>query len=305
MKYLLFILAIGGILFASCKQSPRKQASSLSFSKELQDDTTGTKPAMSTADSIRPEQIRLHAELVYDSVSYLTIENNGVLPVRTDKTYQLMHYIHNQWKPVKVNQADTSSVTIAAGEKDTLWIHFKRQIGYEPIGRCSISKTFYSLSQPQCSIQKAIEAHTRSIIIDWNRCELIPDRTELTNLYVDMRAIPSEENLLLTIHNHSDQTLICGNETDYTISIFQDNQWKEISYPKITEDLAVVLPPGHIISNWKYRLPYGRFHFKPGRYRIIKDFSLESDYRKKLYTAAEFTLQYEVYAGKEGEVVIK
>ena len=226
MKYALFILTAWGILFASCKQSPRKQASSLSFSKELQDDTTGTKPAMSTADSIRSEQIRLHAELVYDSVSYLTIENNGVLPVRTDKTYQLMHYIHNQWKPVKVNQADTSSVTIAAGEKDTLWIHFKRQIGYEPIGRCSISKTFYSLSQPQCSIQKAIEAHTRSIIIDWNRCELIPDRTELTNLYVDMKAIPSEENLLLTIHNHSDQTLICGNETDYTMErnlISQDN----------------------------------------------------------------------------------
>lgn len=67
MKYLSFTLAIGGILFASYKQSPRKQAASQSLSKELQDDTTGTTPAMSTADSIRPEQIRLHAELVYDS----------------------------------------------------------------------------------------------------------------------------------------------------------------------------------------------------------------------------------------------
>lgn len=47
MKYLLFTLAIGGILFASSKQSPHKQASPLSFSEELQYDTMGTTPAMS------------------------------------------------------------------------------------------------------------------------------------------------------------------------------------------------------------------------------------------------------------------
>lgn len=291
VRFLIFVAC--SMLCSTCKQTSQQPASSL------------PQPTCPPTDTLRPEQIQLHAELVYDSISYMVIQNNSTLPVRTDRKYEFTHYIHNRWKTIKVNLPDTSSLIIPAGGEDTIWMQFKKQIGYDPIDTCSIGKRFYTLSQPSQSIHRVIESHTRAYIIDWNRCELIPDRTELTNLYVHMTAIPSQENILLNVYNHSNHTLICGNETDYSISVYQNNLWKEISYAKVTEDVAVVLAPNDSLIHWKYTLPYRIYHFKPGRYRITKDFSFETDYSKRFYTAAEFTLQYEVYAGQDGKVQYK
>lgn len=301
MKTPLLICATWSILLVACAHTSKQQNNSPAPTDSLHEYSV----SHLQTDTLNPEQIQLHAELVYDSTSYLVIENRSTLPVRTDCNYEFAHYIHYKWKRTDINHTDTSSFTIPAGGKDTIWIDFKKQIGYEPIGKCSIGKTFYTLSRPAQPIHKAIEAQTRSIIIDWTRCELIPDHTELTNLYAEMKAIPSEEYILLTIRNHSNDTLICGDETDYSLSIYQDNQWKEISYARISHDLAVVLPPHDSISHWKYRLPYGRYHFKPGRYRITKKFSFEADYHRRFHTAAEFTLDYEIYADKEGKMYIK
>lgn len=301
MKTQVLIPAIWSILLAACTHTSKQQNDSLASTDSLHE----YQDSHLQADTLKPEQIQLHAELVYDSTSYLVIENHSTLPIRTDSRYEFAHYIHYKWKRIEVNHTDTSSFTIPAGGKDTIWIDFKKQTGYEPIGQCSIGKTFYSLSRPAQPIHKAIEAQTRSIIIDWTRCELIPDRTEPTNLYAEMTAIPSGEYILLTIRNHSSDTLICGDETDYSLSIYQDNQWKEISYARTSNDLAVVLPPHDSISHWKYRLPYGRYHSKPGQYRITKEFSFEADSHRKFHTAAEFTLDYEIYAGKEGKMYIK
>lgn len=133
MKTPLLICATWSILLVACAHTSKQQNNSPAPTDSLHEYSV----SHLQTDTLNPEQIQLHAELVYDSTSYLVIENRSTLPVRTDCNYEFAHYIHYKWKRTDVNHTDTSSFTIPAGGKDTIWIDFKKQIGYEPIGKCT------------------------------------------------------------------------------------------------------------------------------------------------------------------------
>ena len=101
---------------------------------------------VSAAEVPAADSIRLYAELVCDSASYLVMENRGSRPVTTDAGYRFEQRVHGRWKSVPVRGRDTGRIVLGAGERDTLRLNFRREIGYDPIGFCRIGKTFADVS---------------------------------------------------------------------------------------------------------------------------------------------------------------
>ena len=96
---------------------------------------------VSAAEVPVADSIRLYAELVCDSASYLVMENRGSRPVTTDAGYRFEQRVHGRWKSVPVRGRDTGRIVLGAGERDTLRLNFRREIGYDPIGFFRIGKT--------------------------------------------------------------------------------------------------------------------------------------------------------------------
>ena len=71
---------------------------------------------VSAAEVPVADSIRLYAELVCDSASYLVMENRGSRPVTTDAGYRFEQRVHGRWKSVPVRGRDTGRIVLGAAE---------------------------------------------------------------------------------------------------------------------------------------------------------------------------------------------
>ena len=117
----------------------------------------------------------------------------------TDAGYRFEQRVHGRWKSVPVRGRDTGRIVLGAGERDTLRLNFRREIGYDPIGFCRIGKTFADVSGTRARFDRMCEAETRSRIIDWKRVDLIPDTIRPDGRFVEMTAEVEGASVLVTV----------------------------------------------------------------------------------------------------------
>lgn len=180
---------------------------------------------VSAAEVPAADSIRLYAELVCDSASYLVMENRGSRPVTTDAGYRFEQRVHGRWKSVPVRGRDTGRIVLGAGERDTLRLNFRREIGYDPIGFCRIGKTFADVSGTRARFDRMCEAETRSRIIDWKRVDLIPDTIRPDGRFVEMTAEVEGASVLVTVRNRTGREIVFGDESDFRLGVFRDGRW--------------------------------------------------------------------------------
>ena len=188
---------------------------------------------VSAAEVPVADSIRLYAELVCDSASYLVMENRGSRPVTTDAGYRFEQRVHDRWKSVPVRGRDTGRIVLGAGERDTLRLNFRREIGYDPIGFCRIGKTFADVSGTRARFDRMCEAETRSRIIDWKRVDLIPDTIRPDGRFVEMTAEVEGASVLVTVRNRTGREIVFGDESDFRLGVFRDGRWMSISYARV------------------------------------------------------------------------
>ena len=234
---------------------------------------------VSAAEVPAADSIRLYAELVCDSASYLVMENRGSRPVTTDAGYRFEQRVHGRWKSVPVRGRDTGRIVLGAGERDTLRLNFRREIGYDPIGFCRIGKTFADVSGTRARFDRMCEAETRSRIIDWKRVDLIPDTIRPDGRFVEMTAEVEGASVLVTVRNRTGREIVFGDESDFRLGVFRDGRWMSISYARVVTAVAYLLRPFDTIGRMPHALPYRLYRFEPGRYRIAKEFFFEPDIR--------------------------
>lgn len=276
-----FILASLILLSFSCQSK-----------KEQTDETTTFKDEEETyaiSDTIDMNSIHIFAEVLYDSTSYIVLENHSPLPVTYDSNYRFEQNTYGRWKNVKIRQKDTTRIVLYPQDKDTLRMNISDDIGYSPIGACRIYKTIRTINNTQ-QFECMTEANARPQQIDWNKVELIPDNTIPDTTFVTMTVKTQNRNILITLHNHTDREITLGDNTSYSLAVFQNGQWYAITYPQLEHSIAIILPPNGEIKEMVHTLPNVNYDFKAGRYRITKSFFFESDYKNKYIAGAEFML---------------
>ena len=256
---------------------------------------------VSAAEVPVADSIRLYAELVCDSASCLVMENRGSRPVTTDAGYRFEQRVHGRWKSVPVRGRDTGRIVLGAGERDTLRLNFRREIGYDPIGFCRIGKTFADVSGTRARFDRMCEAETRSRIIDWKRVDLIPDTIRPDGRFVEMTAEVEGASVLVTVRNRTGREIVFGDESDFRLGVFRDGRWMSISYARVVTAVAYPLRPFDTIGRMPHALPYRLYRFEPGRYRIAKEFFFEPDFRRKYVASAEFMLDRWIGCDETGE----
>lgn len=256
---------------------------------------------VSAAEVPVADSIRLYAELVCDSASYLVMENRGSRPVTTDAGYRFEQRVHGRWKSVPVRGRDTGRIVLGAGERDTLRLNFRREIGYDPIGFCRIGKTFADVSGTRARFDRMCEAETRSRIIDWKRVDLVPDTIRPDGRFVEMTAEVEGASVLVTVRNRTGREIVFGDGSDFRLGVFRDGRWMSISYARVVTAVAYPLRPFDTIGRMPHALPYRLYRFEPGRYRIAKEFFFEPDFRRKYVASAEFMLDRWIGCDETGE----
>lgn len=274
---LMFCLAFS---FSCGRKTEQKQQ------KSIQEEVLNTIPL---PDTIDVNSIHIHAELLYDSISYIVLKNYSALPLVYDASYRFEQKIYGKWKAVKVRQKDTTHIVLQPGDQDTLQMKLSEDIGYQPIGACRVYKTVSTLNGKQ-EFELLKEADARPQYIDWRRVDLIPDTTQIDSTLVTMTVKLQNRDILISLQNHTDKTIVFGDYTNFSLSVFLNEQWQAITYAKVEHDVAVILDPNGSINNMVHTLPDVNFHFQTGRYRILKSFFFESDYKKKYTAGAEFVL---------------
>lgn len=279
---LFLLVAFSLSLCLSCRpKSGQKQC--LATSEEIREKQLGMPDTIDTA------LIRIYADLIYDSVSYVIISNQSHLPITYDGSYRFEQNTYGTWKDVKVRQYDNSSAILQPGEIDTLKIDLKADLGYQPIGSCRIYKTVRTLNGSQC-FELLDETDTRTPYIDWRHADLILDKTIFNTTFVNMTAYVTDHTIYVTLRNLTEREITLGDSTNFTLSVFRDNQWNIIAYSQLQHDVAILLSPHGIIESMAHPLPDIDFKFQPGRYRIYKQFFFGSDYKNKYVAGAEFVL---------------
>lgn len=286
------------VCFIACMQKV-KQEEPVFLTGEVIEEALWSLP-----DTIAIDSIYIYADLLYDSISCIVVENHSHLPVTTDSGYRFEQKVHGKWKEVEVRKRDSAFVTIPAGGTEILYMEMHKDIGYKPLGACRIYKTFRAPLDKQV-FELMADADARASIIDWEHVQLIADNTKLNDTFADMTAEIINENIFVTIHNKTGREILFGDNTNYYVSVYQNEQWYIISYARLIQDVAVVLPPDGSIKKMEHSLPYAYYHFKPGRYRITKEFFLTEDSKQKYSVAAEFILDSEIYRNEAGELVNK
>ena len=245
-----------------------------------------TLPAM---DTLVPDSVRMQAVLLYDSISFVVLENRSRLPVAYCSGYRFEQRVGNEWKNVPVREKDTVWIFLPPGRTDTLFFRLKRDLGYAPLRLCRIGKTVRVPSVPRQIFELRCEAESRPGMIDWNRVELIPDSRIADTLFVEMEAVPMGDAVMVALRNKSDGELVFGDDTDCFFCRCENGKWLEISYARVVHSMAVVLLPGDTLSGWKHFLPKRLYAFPAGRYRIVKPFFF-GDSRNRFFAMAEFVL---------------
>ena len=174
---------------------------------------------VSAAEVPVADSIRLYAELVCDSASYLVMENRGSRPVTTDAGYRFEQRVHGRWKSVPVRGRDTGRIVLGAGERDTLRLNFRRE--------------FADVSGTRARFDRMCEAETRSRIIDWKRVDLIPDTIRPDGRFVEMTAEVEGASVLVTVRNRTGREIVFGDESDFRLGVFRDGRWMSISYARV------------------------------------------------------------------------
>lgn len=284
----LLVLVLFYILL-SCKQKDSQNQKSIAPENKTE---LATEKIL-LPDTIESDQILMHAELLYDSISLVVLENQSLLPVIYNAEYRFEQKTYETWKKVKVRQQDTTSLTLQPGAKDTLKMDLAKDIGYQPLGPCRIYKTIRTINSNQ-SFELVREADARSKIIDWKKVEIIPVEMELNDTFVRMTAqvdtMYNETYILVTMYNKADKAVTFGDGSSFFLSVFQNNRWYSISYAKVEHNLAIIIPPNDSISKMAHNISYINYAFKPGKYRIAKSFFFENDYKTTYTAGAEFVI---------------
>ena len=223
--------------------------------------------AVSAAEVPVADSIRLYAELVCDSASYLVMENRGSRPVTTDAGYRFEQRVHGRWKSVPVRGRDTGRIVLGT----------------------------------RARFDRMCEAETRSRIIDWKRVDLIPDTIRPDGRFVEMTAEVEGASVLVTVRNRTGREIVFGDESDFRLGVFRDGRWMSISYARVVTAVAYPLRPFDTIGRMPHALPYRLYRFEPGRYRIAKEFFFEPDFRRKYVASAEFMLDRWIGCDETGE----
>lgn len=188
-----------------------------------------------------------------------------------------------------------------AGERDTLRLNFRREIGYDPIGFCRIARRSRTCPEREPGFDRMCEAETRSRIIDWKRVDLIPDTIRPDGRFVEMTAEVEGASVLVTVRNRTGREIVFGDESDFRLGVFRDGRWMSISYARVVTAVAYPLRPFDTIGRMPHALPYRLYRFEPGRYRIAKEFFFEPDFRRKYVASAEFMLDRWIGCDETGE----
>jgi len=280
MKKNCLILLIPLFISLSCRQKAETKQSNVITIAESKAQT----------DIIHPDQILMHAELRYDSTSYIVLENHSPLPITYDAVYRFEQKTYGSWKTVKVRQKDTTCITLPPGSIDTLRMEIAKDIDYQPLGTCRIYKTIRTAHSNQ-QFELMCETDARAHTIDWNKVELIPDKTQINTTFVTMTAGIEGKKVTVTIHNKTDREITFGDGTNFSLSVFMEGKWYSIVYPQLENSIAVILPPNGIIENMMHNLTYINYKFKSGKYRITKKFFFGSDYKHKYVAGSEFSIE--------------
>lgn len=275
------VLTFCFILCFSCRQkTEQKQETDI---EKLEQET------VFLPDTIHSDLIRMYAELLYDSTSYIVLENLSPLPVTYNAEYRFEQETYGTWKTVEVGRQDTTRVILQPGNRDTLRMELATDIGYQPLGVCRVYKTISTLNGKQ-QFERMVETNARPQQIDWSRVDVIPDNTVPDSTFVSMSAKAQNGKIRVTLQNLTDREIIFGDGTNFSLSIFRDGQWYAISYARLEHNIAITLPPNGTINDMVHILPDVNYDFGPGHYRITKSYFFESDYRKKYMAGAEFDL---------------
>lgn len=280
-RLLVSLLTFCFLFCFSCKQKT-EQKQEIAIQEDL-------KETVVLPDTIDVNLICMHAELLYDSTSYIVLENHSELPITYDANYRFEQKAYGKWKTVKVRQQDTAQIVLQPNNKDTLRMELAADIGYQPIGACRIYKTIRTFNGKQ-HFELMNETDARPQHIDWKRVDLIPDTTQSDSTLVSMSLKVQNGNILVSLKNHTDKEITFGDNTNFSLSVFQNGQWYAITYIKLEHNVAIILPPNGVINDMVHTLPDINYEFKPGRYRISKSFFFGAEYKKKYNAGAEFVL---------------
>ena len=220
---------------------------------------------VSAAEVPAADSIRLYAELVCDSASYLVMENRGSRPVTTDAGYRFEQRVHDRWKSVPVRGRDTGRIVLGAGERDTLRLNFPAPRS-GTIRSASAGSARRSRTCPEREPGSTGCARRRPVarIVDWKRVDLIPDTIRLDGRFVEMTAEVEGASVLVTVRNRTGREIVFGDESDFRLSVFRDGRWMSISYARVVTAVAYPLRPFDTIGQDAARAAVPALPFRAG-----------------------------------------
>jgi len=285
----ILLVSIGLFMILSCRQKTNPSSQTEISAEEIRNKNDLEKDNPLLPDTIQTDSISIHGKLIFVGISFLIIENNSHLPVSYNSSYRFEQKIYGKWKFLNVDKQDTTTVFLYPGETDTLLIDLSKGIGYHPLGLSRVYKTIRTVSPIPQTFELMFE--DTATAVPQQGTFLVKDDTILNEEFVEMHIRRDSLTLFVTLINKTDREITFGDHTNFTVSIYDNNIWKEIKYFKLEHNVAVILLPSDTIKNMKHTLPNHEFNFKPGKYRFMKKFFFGSFYQKKYTVGREFIIE--------------